>query len=81
MAPAWACSRRGDLGPVLGSRSRVADLTLAATVWAIENPADREYFGITPFLYVPTGCERFGNHDRHHGGRSGGFDAGRVPRR
>jgi hypothetical protein len=46
---------RGDLGPVLGSGNGVGDLALAATVWAIENPADREYFGITPFLYVPTG--------------------------
>ena len=46
---------RGDLGPVLGSGSGVGDLALAATVWAIENPADREYFGITPFLYVPAG--------------------------
>ena len=46
---------RGDLGPVLGERSGVGDLTLAATVWAIENPSKREYFGITPFIYVPTG--------------------------
>jgi hypothetical protein len=46
---------RGQLGPVLGSRSGLSDLTLAATVWVIENPAAREYFGITPFLYAPTG--------------------------
>jgi hypothetical protein len=46
---------RGDLGPVLGERGGVSDLTLAATVWLIENPAGREYFGITPFLYAPTG--------------------------
>jgi hypothetical protein len=28
---------RGQLGPVLGSRSGLSDLTLAATVWLIEN--------------------------------------------
>jgi len=31
---------------------------------------------------APTqGCKRFGNYDRHHGGRSGGSDAGRTPQR
>ncbi|KQW00052.1 transporter [Rhizobacter sp. Root1221] len=44
-----------DLAPALGKGSGTADLILAATVWVIENPANRQYLGITPFLYVPTG--------------------------
>lgn len=45
----------GDLAPALGQRSGTADLILAATVWTLNDPAQRRYFGITPFLFVPTG--------------------------
>lgn len=43
----------------LGKGSGVADAILAATVWTINDPANRRYLGITPFLYVP-----IGNYDR-----------------
>ncbi|WP_371229578.1 transporter [Pseudomonas sp. QE6] len=39
----------------LGSDSGTGDLILAATIWLLNDPANRRYFGITPFLYVPTG--------------------------
>lgn len=38
----------------LGSETGVADLILAATVW-FNKPDSKTHFGITPFLYVPTG--------------------------
>ncbi len=38
----------------LGSESGLADLVLAATVW-FTKPGAKEHFGITPFVYVPTG--------------------------
>lgn len=33
----------------------IGDLILASTVWLVERPEEKTYFGITPFLYVPTG--------------------------
>lgn len=39
----------------LGSDSGTGDLILAATVWLLNEPEKRRYFGITPFVYVPTG--------------------------
>lgn len=39
----------------LGEANGVGDLTLAATVWLINKPESNTYFGITPFVYVPTG--------------------------
>ncbi|MEB2519643.1 transporter [Pseudomonas sp. YuFO20] len=39
----------------LGNDSGTGDLILAATVWLLNEPKNRRYFGITPFLYVPTG--------------------------
>ncbi|MBN3790924.1 transporter [Burkholderia sp. Ac-20353] len=39
----------------LGSSGGTADLIFAATVWLVNNPDKKTYFGITPFLYVPTG--------------------------
>ena len=39
----------------LGEESGVGDLILAATVWLVNKPEDNTYFGITPFLYLPTG--------------------------
>lgn len=39
----------------LGSASGTADLILAATVWLVNQPKSGTYFGITPFLFVPTG--------------------------
>ena len=39
----------------LGKGNGVGDLVLAATVWLVNKPKDNTYFGITPFLYLPTG--------------------------
>jgi len=55
LLPFGQLKARGDLGPVLGQRSGTADLILAATVWTLEDPKNRRYFGITPFLFAPTG--------------------------
>jgi len=43
----------------LGSNGGFADPVLAATLWTINDPVNRRYLGITPFLYVP-----IGNYDR-----------------
>ena len=39
----------------LGDTSGVSDLILAATVWLVNKPESGDYFGITPFLTLPTG--------------------------
>lgn len=39
----------------LGDASGIGDLTLAATVWLLNEPESNTYFGITPFVYAPTG--------------------------
>lgn len=39
----------------LGSASGTGDLILASTVWLVNQPKTDTYFGITPFLFVPTG--------------------------
>jgi hypothetical protein len=39
----------------LGDASGVGDLMLAATVWLVNQPKTSTYFGITPFLFLPTG--------------------------
>lgn len=45
----------GDLSAPLGSASGTGDLIFAATVWTLNDPERRRYFGITPFVYAPTG--------------------------
>jgi Putative MetA-pathway of phenol degradation len=44
---------KNDLS-ALGSESGIGDLLLAATVW-FNKPGSKENFGITPFIFVPTG--------------------------
>lgn len=39
----------------LGSANGIGDLILATTVWLVNQPKSETYFGITPFLYLPTG--------------------------
>lgn len=39
----------------LGDTSGIGDLILAATVWLVNKPESNTYFGITPFIYAPTG--------------------------
>jgi hypothetical protein len=38
----------------MGRNSGVGDLMLAATLW-LTQPGDKEHFGITPFVWLPTG--------------------------
>lgn len=38
-----------------GEESGVGDLILAATVWLVNKPKENTYFGITPYIYLPTG--------------------------
>ncbi len=38
-----------------GEESGVGDLILGATVWLVNKPEDNTYFGITPFVHLPTG--------------------------
>lgn len=45
----------GDFGSSLGSNAGVGDPILAATLWTLNDPVKRRYFGITPFVYVPLG--------------------------
>jgi len=39
----------------LGRHSGVGDIILAAPVWLVNRPQTNSYFGITPYLYIPTG--------------------------
>jgi hypothetical protein len=39
----------------LGSATGLADLTLAATTWLVNDDKTNTYLGITPFLFLPTG--------------------------
>ena len=45
----------GDLSTPLGSASGSGDLIFAATAWTLNDPERRRYFGITPFVFAPTG--------------------------
>lgn len=45
----------GNMGPALGQASGTGDAILAATVWTINEPENKRYLGITPFLIAPTG--------------------------
>lgn len=44
----------------LGKASGLGDLILASTLWLVNDPAKNRYWGIAPYLYVPTG-----NYDRN----------------
>lgn len=44
----------------LGKASGIGDLILASTLWLVNDPAKNRYWGIAPYLYVPTG-----NYDRN----------------
>lgn len=39
----------------LGQANGVGDLILASTLWLVNDPAQNRYWGIAPYLYVPTG--------------------------
>lgn len=55
LLPFGQLKAKDDLAPALGQRSGVGDLILAATVWTLNDPEHRRWFGITPFVYAPTG--------------------------
>jgi hypothetical protein len=42
-------------GSSLNGSSGLADLILAMTIWFVNDPANKQWFGITPYIYVPTG--------------------------
>ena len=46
---------RDDLAGALGRTTGLADPILAATVWVQNDPVNKVYTGITPYVYVPTG--------------------------
>jgi hypothetical protein len=39
----------------LGQTNGVGDLVLASTLWLVNDPAKNRYWGIAPYLFVPTG--------------------------
>lgn len=53
LLPFGKLKAKDDLA-ALGNASGVGDLILAATVW-FTRPTDKTHFGITPYLFVPTG--------------------------
>lgn len=53
LLPFGKLSAKNDIA-ALGSNTGVGDLLLAATVW-LTKPGDKTHFGITPFVFVPTG--------------------------
>lgn len=44
----------------LGQTNGVGDLILASTLWLVNDPAKNRFWGIAPYLFVPTG-----NYDRN----------------
>lgn len=54
LLPFGKLKAKGDTS-VLGETSGGGDLILAATVWLVNQKESNTYFGITPFLTLPTG--------------------------
>ena len=54
LLPFGELEAKDDLS-ALGDAKGFGDLILAATVWLVNQPESSTYFGITPFVYVPTG--------------------------
>ncbi|WP_299194550.1 transporter [uncultured Amphritea sp.] len=54
LLPFGKLEAKGDLSG-LGDTDGLGDLILGATVWLVNNPQEKEYFGVTPFLFLPTG--------------------------
>jgi hypothetical protein len=54
LLPFGKLEAKGDLS-ALGEADGLGDLILGATVWLVNNPDANEYFGVTPFLFLPTG--------------------------
>jgi hypothetical protein len=45
-------------GNNLDSASGFGDIILASTFWPVNQPDEKRWFGVTPFLFVPTGSYR-----------------------
>ena len=54
LIPVAGLQGRGDRA-ILGQTSGLGDVILAASVWLVNKPKSNTYFGVTPYLYVPTG--------------------------
>ncbi|QID17944.1 transporter [Nitrogeniibacter mangrovi] len=59
LLPFGKLKAKDDLS-ALGDADGMGDLILAATVWLVNDPKSSTYFGITPFLFLPTG-----DYDKH----------------
>ncbi|SMD05015.1 Uncharacterized conserved protein [Novosphingobium sp. B1] len=55
LLPLGQLEGKGDTHALGKSGGAAGDLILAATVWLVNKPKSNTYFGITPFVYVPTG--------------------------
>lgn len=56
LLPLGQLEGKNDTRALGKSGGAVGDLILAATVWFVNKPKSNTYFGITPFVYVPTGA-------------------------
>ncbi len=54
LAP-WVRLDAGGSTASLGRVSGAGDVILVSTLWLVEDKAQRRYFGITPYLWLPTG--------------------------
>lgn len=54
LVPVAGLRGRGDRA-TLGRTSGLGDIILAAPVWLVNKPDGNTYFGVTPYLYLPTG--------------------------
>jgi hypothetical protein len=54
LLPFGSLEGKGDLSG-LGRESGVGDLILASTLWLVNKPESGTYFGLTPYLILPTG--------------------------
>ncbi|WP_120430047.1 transporter [Acinetobacter baylyi] len=45
----------------LGSTSGIGDVILATSIWFVNDQANKTYFGVTPYLFLPTG--KYSNND------------------
>lgn len=56
----WGHLSGGGSTASLGSTSGAGDIILVSTLWLLEDKQTRRYFGITPYIWAPTG-----NYDKN----------------
>ncbi|MDC4556394.1 transporter [Acinetobacter baumannii] len=54
LIPFGQLEENGDLSNA-GKRSGLGDIILSTAIWLYNDPVKKEYWGITPYLFVPTG--------------------------